>query len=72
MTGLVNTVKKVSDDIKMEFYLGNCSKGIFKRGKKISAEGIKVTDNKIIQDLEPDVYIHTFTWMRRMLLTTTK
>ena len=38
LTGLVNTVKKVSDDIKIEFGLDKCAK--FKRGKKIAAEGI--------------------------------
>ena len=32
--GLMNTVKKVSDDIKMEYGLDKCAKVSFKRGKK--------------------------------------
>ena len=39
LAGLVNTVKKVWDDIKMEFGLNKCAKATFKRGKKMSAEG---------------------------------
>ena len=52
LTGLVNTFKKVSDDIKMEFGLDKCAKATFKRGKKISAEEIQLNENKVIQDLE--------------------
>ena len=44
----------VSDYIKMEFGLDKFSKATFKRGKKISAEGIQLNDNKVIQDLEPE------------------
>ena len=40
LTGLINTVKNVSDDIKMEFGLDKCAKASFKRGKTVSAEGI--------------------------------
>ena len=54
LTGLVNTFKKVSDDIKMEFGLDNCAKTTFKTGKKISAEGIQLSNTKVIQDLEPE------------------
>ena len=39
-TGLINTVKYISDDIKIEFGLDKCAKATFKRGKKIQ------TDNK--------------------------
>ena len=60
MTGLVYTVKKVSDDIKMEFGLGKCAKATFKRGKKISAERIQLNDNKVIQDPEPKA---TYTYL---------
>ena len=41
LTGLINIVKSVSDDIKMEFGLDKCSKASFKRGKKVAAEGYK-------------------------------
>ena len=38
LTGLINTVKNVSDDIKMKFGLDRCVTASFKRGKKVSAE----------------------------------
>ena len=52
LTGLINTVKNVSDDIKMEFGLYRCAKESFKRDKKVSAEGILLNDNLVIQDLD--------------------
>ena len=52
LTGLINTVKNVSDDIKMEFGLDKCAKASFKRDKKVSAEGIPLNDNQVIQDLD--------------------
>ena len=52
LTGLINTVKNVSDDIKMEFGLDKCAKASFKRGKKVSAEGIPLNDYQVIQDLD--------------------
>ena len=50
---LINTVKKVSDDIQMEFGLEKCAKATLKRGKKVSAEGILLNDHQLIQDLRP-------------------
>ena len=52
LTGLINTVKNILDDIKMEFRLDKCAKASFKRGKKVSAEGIPLDDNQVIQDLD--------------------
>ena len=52
LTGLINTVKNILDDIKMEFGLDKCAKASFKRGKKVSAEGIPLNDNQVIQDLD--------------------
>ena len=52
LTGLINTVKNISDGIKMEFQLDKCAKASFKRGKKVSAEGIPLNDNQVIQDLD--------------------
>ena len=52
LTGLINTVKNILDDIKMEFGFDKCTKASFKRGKKISAEGIPLNDNQVIQDLD--------------------
>ena len=52
LTGLINTAKNVSEDIKMEFGLDKCAKASFKRGKKVSAEGIQLNNNQVIQDLD--------------------
>ena len=52
LTGLINTEKNISDDIKMEFGLDKCAKASFKKGKKVSAEGIPLNDNQVIQDLD--------------------
>ena len=49
LNGLLSTLKKVSDDIQMEFGLDKCAKATFKRGKK--AEGILLNDHQLIQDL---------------------
>ena len=45
-------MKNVSDDIKMEFGLDKCTEASFKRGKKVSAVGIPLNDNQVIQDLD--------------------
>ena len=45
-------MKNVSDDIKMESGLDKCAKASFKRGKKVSADGIPLNDNQVIQDLD--------------------
>ena len=52
LTGLINIVKNVTDDIHMEFGLDKHAKASFKRGKKVSAEGIPLNDNQAIQDLD--------------------
>ena len=39
LNGLISTVKKVSDDIQMEFGLDKCAKATFKRGKKVPRYG---------------------------------
>ena len=52
LNGLISTVKKVLDDIQMEFGLDKYVKATFKRGKKVSAEGILVNDHQLIQDLD--------------------
>ena len=43
-------MKNISDDIKMEFGLDKSAKASFKRGKKVSTEGIPKNDNQVIQD----------------------
>ena len=52
LTGLMNTVKNVSDEIKMEFALDKCAKASLKRGKKVAAEAIPLNDSQVIQDLD--------------------
>ena len=45
-------MKNVLEDIKIKFGLDKCAKASFKRGKKVSAEGIPLNDNQVIQDLD--------------------
>ena len=52
LDGLISTVKKVSDDIQMEFGLDKCAKATVKRGKKVSAEGTLLNNHQVIQDLD--------------------
>ena len=52
LTGLINTVKNVSYDIKMEFGLDNCAQASFKRGKKVSPDGTPLNEKQVIQDLD--------------------
>ena len=52
LNGLISTVKKVLEDIQMEYGLDKCAKATFKRGKKVSAEGILLNDHQVIQDLD--------------------
>ena len=47
-------VKTFSDDIKMEFGLEKCSKITIKHGKSISSQNIKLDDDTIIKNLEPN------------------
>ena len=47
-----NNNNNISDDIRMEFGLDKCAKATFKRGKKVSAEGILLHDHQLIQDLD--------------------
>ena len=72
LTELNNTVKNVSDDIKMEFGLDKCTKALFKRGKKVSAKGIPLNDNQVIQDLDQAETSHTSEWRREKGSNTTK
>ena len=44
-------MKNIPDDIKMEFGLCKYAKTSFKRDKKVSAEGIPLNDNQVIQGL---------------------
>ena len=57
-TGLLNTVKTFSNDIKMEFGLDKCAKATFKRGK--------LTETSDLQ-LDIDTYINTLAWMKVMV-----
>ena len=45
-------MKNVSDDIKMESGLDKCAKASFKKGKKVSVEGIPLNNNQVTQDLD--------------------
>ena len=47
-TGLINTFKMISGDIKIAFCLDKCAKTTFKRGKKVSSEGTELNGDKVI------------------------
>ena len=49
---LVNTVKKFSEDIKMEFGLPKCGVLIMKRKKAVKSEGISMPDEKMMKNIE--------------------
>ena len=62
LNGLISTVKKVSNDIQMEFGLDKCAKTTLKRGKKVSAKGILLNDHQLIQDLDQ---AETYKYLRK-------
>ena len=53
-TGLLRTVKSLSDDIGMEFGLDKCAKATFKRGRLAHSSNIVLDVNTVIQDLEQE------------------
>ena len=52
LEGLLQTVKRFSDDIGMQFGLSKCAKATFKRGKLVSATNIHLDLNTTIRELE--------------------
>ena len=52
-TGILNTVKKFSDDINMDFGLEKCSKTTFIKGKLTNWQNVQLDINTTIKDLEP-------------------
>lgn len=60
LTGLVSTVKKISDDIKMEFGLDKCAKATFRRGKKATTENIPLSNEMTIRELDQE---RTYTYL---------
>ena len=53
-TGLLNSVKTFSDDIKMEFGLDKCSKATFKRGKLTETFDLQLDTDTCIKELEQE------------------
>ena len=53
---LVNTVRILSEDIKMEFGLSKCGVLIMKRGKVVKSEGIRMPDGKMMKNIEEGEY----------------
>ena len=62
----------MSDDIQMEFGLDKYAKATFKRGKKTSAEGITLNDNKVIQDLDQAETYKYLEWRKETEYNTIK
>ena len=56
LEGLLQTMKKFSDDIGMSFGLNNCAKATFKRGKLTGTTSVDLDCNTVITDLEQEVY----------------
>jgi hypothetical protein len=48
----IQTVKRFSDDIHMDFGLDQCAKIIFKRGKLTHSQNLVIDINREIQELE--------------------
>ena len=58
-TGILNTVKKFSDDINMDFGLEKCVKATFIKGKLTTWQNVQLDINTTIKDLEPgEAYKH--------------
>lgn len=53
-TGLLNIVKRFSDDIGMEFGLHKCAKATFKGGKLITTNNIDLDTNNTVRDLKQE------------------
>ena len=53
---LVNTVKIFSEDIKMEFGLPKCGVLIMKRGKVVKSNGISMSDENMMKNIEEGGY----------------
>jgi len=54
LTGLLDTVKKFSDDIGMQFGLDKCAKVTFIKGKIVKAENITLDVSTTIKELEQE------------------
>ena len=52
-TGILNTVKKFSDEINMDFGLEKCAKATFIKGKLTTWQNVQIDINTTIKDLEP-------------------
>ena len=53
---LVSTVKKVSEDIGMEFGINKCGTATMKRGKLIKSNGIKLSNGETINEVDEKGY----------------
>ena len=57
LEGLLEMVKKFSDDIGMSFGLDKCAKATFKRGKLTGTTSVELDQNIVIKDLvQEEVY----------------
>ena len=53
---LVRTVHPFSTDIRIEFSIKKCAVLILKRGKVVGCDGIILSDNKIMKQMDEDGY----------------
>ena len=53
---LIQTVRIITEDIKMEFGIDKCGLIVMQRGKVIKTEGIQLPDGSTIKDIEEEGY----------------
>ena len=54
LDSIVQSVRVVSEDLRMEFGISKCATLVMKRGKLINCEGINMRDNKVIRAMKGD------------------
>ena len=63
-TGILNTLKKFSDDINMDFGLEKCAKATCIKGKLTTWQNVQLDINTTIKDLEPGEAYKYLEWMK--------
>ena len=67
LEGLLSTVKRLSDDIMMQFGLDNCTKVTFRKVLIIKSKNITLDINRKIIELEHNKPINIYKLMKQMV-----
>ena len=67
LEGLLSTVKRLSDDIMMQFGLDNCTKVTFRKVLIIKSKNITLDINRKIIELEHNKPINIYILMKQMV-----